>query len=588
MIEKKKKIRLTQIFLFFLGLIIFLFTYLGNKQSDERKILSKQTEKKFKENLTDKVSDKDLNVFFNIEYSGFDLSGNRRGVFNGTTDLSGDLNEQVSASGNNYTANSFGGGNAHTGTLKLEVNGSVIHTFDLNNNFAANTDTSGAGGSGFNLSAASVSRDANQIPEWTRFYRTGVWTVKASDQRKGHNYARVIHEVTGASNASTYVEWVNDTDGVGQAVSVTPSIVNFRSDTTYSLSGIKYFVSPRADFVMTGSNVYKFVHSENSNAITFPTTTNCSVTSVIVSGSGVVNGSASASSMALPNLDTSVSDAYNRDIFVTGTLSFGQSSSLPGATTYTMAASGRIHHPLKGNTTSSTVTTNTLLVFTSTDNSTILVEPFNGEDKRLISGSYASQASVTDSSNNWDSTVSVNGADNGHNTGLVVYNSQLVSPQAAGSDGDFRNTDDGGSLAGPAGNPDYSSVTNSTREYVRWFRNNTGGSKTDFNITINGTFTLVDADTTKSSSDRISVFAKLPSTDSGFSTGWMDVASPFETGKNGDNAGARVGSLSASGGGTNRATFGTQSAGNNEYIVVKIVADKTWSGNITDITIAWI
>ena len=27
--------------------------------------------------MADKVSDKDLNVFFNIEYSGFDLSGNR-------------------------------------------------------------------------------------------------------------------------------------------------------------------------------------------------------------------------------------------------------------------------------------------------------------------------------------------------------------------------------------------------------------------------------------------------------------------------------------------------------------------------------
>tara|TARA_Y100000591_G_scaffold324485_1_gene343965 strand:- start:327 stop:1088 length:762 start_codon:yes stop_codon:yes gene_type:complete len=253
-----------------------------------------------------------------------------------------------------------------------------------------------------------------------------------------------------------------------------------------------------------------------------------------------------------------------------------------------MAASGRIHHPLKGNTTSSTATSDTLLVFTATDNSTILVEPFNGEDKRLISGSYSNQAAVTNSSNNWDSTVSVNGADAGHNTGLVVYNSKLVSPQAAGSDGDFRNTADGGSLAGPSGNPNYSSVSSSVREYVRWFRNNTGGSKTDFNITINGTFTIVNADTSKSSSNNISVFAKLPSTDSGFSTGWMDIGSAFETGKNGDNAGARVGSLSASGGGTNRATFGTQSAGNNEYILIKIVADKTWTGNITDITIAWI
>ena len=253
-----------------------------------------------------------------------------------------------------------------------------------------------------------------------------------------------------------------------------------------------------------------------------------------------------------------------------------------------MAASGRIHHPLKGNTTSSTVTTDTLLVFTATDDSTVLVENFNGEDKRLISGSYTTQASVTNSSNSWDSTVSVDGADAGHNTGLAVYNSELVSPQNAGSSGDFRNTADGGSLAGPDGNPNYSSLTNSTREYVRWFRNNTGGSKTDFNITMNGTFTIVAAAVSKASSDKISLFVKLPSTDSGFSTGWMDVASPFETGQNQDNAGALVGSLSASGGGTNRATFGTQSAGNNEYILVKIVADKTWTGNVEDITIAWI
>ena len=78
---------------------------------------------------------------------------------NGSTDVTGDLNEQVSASGNNYSANSWGGGNAHLGTLKLELNGSVVHTFNLENNFAANSDTSGASGTGFNVSAASVVRD---------------------------------------------------------------------------------------------------------------------------------------------------------------------------------------------------------------------------------------------------------------------------------------------------------------------------------------------------------------------------------------------------------------------------------------------
>ena len=518
----------------------------------------------------------------------FDLSGNRRAVFNGSTDLSGELNEHVSSAGSNYPANAFGGGNAHTGTLKLEVNGSVIHTFDLNNNFAANSDTSGASGSGFNLSAASVSRDTNQIPEWTRFYRTGAWTVKASDQRKGHNYARVIHEVTGTSKISTYAEWVNDTDGAAAGVTLTGhTITNFRSATTYSLSGIKYFVSPKADFVMTGSGVYKFVHSENSNAIQFLSLSNASIASVHVSGSGIVNGSAGASSMALPNLDTSVAEAYNKKIFVTGTLNFSQGSSIPGGTSYTMSAAGRVHHPLHGNTTSSTATSPTLLVFTDTDDSTQLSESFNGEAKRLQSGSYDLQANVTAGGSAWNSATSMNGADAGHNTGLAVYNGKLVAPANTGNSGDFRNTADGGSLASPDGNPNYSNVTNATRHYTRWFQNTTGGSKTDFAITINGAGTIVQAGTSLASNNNFRVHAKIPRTSSGFETGWMDLAKAFETGENGDNAGCLVGSLDSSLNATNDATFGTQSVGANEYIVIRIVADKTWTGNIESITIAW-
>ena len=518
----------------------------------------------------------------------FDLSGIRRGVFDGTVDITGDLNEQVSASGNNYPANAFGGGNAHTGTLKLEVNGSVIHTFDLNNSFAANSDTSGAGNSRFNISAASVSRDSNEIPEWTRRYRTGTWLVKAANQRKGHNYARVTHEVTGSSETSTYVEWVNDTDGAAATLTVAGgAIVNFRGTTEYAQSGIKYFVTPKADFVVTGSNVYKYIYSENSNAINFPTSTNCSIVSVHVSGSGVVNGSAGSSTMALPNLDTSIVAAYDHRIYVTGTLNFGQASSIPGGTSYTMAASARIHHPHHGNTTSSTTTSDTLLVFTSTDNSTQLVESFNGEAKRLISGSYATQASVVAGGNAWDSTISMNGGNAGHNTGLAVYNGKLVAPANTGNSGDFRSRTDGGTLAAPSGNPNYSSVSNSTRHYTRWFQNTSGGSKTDFSITINGAGTIVTAGTSLSGGNNLRVHAKIPETSSGFSTGWMDLAAAFQTGQNGDDAGCLVGSLDSSLNATNNATFGTQSVGASEYILVRIVADKTWTGDIEDITISW-
>jgi len=518
----------------------------------------------------------------------YDLSGNRRGVFDGATNMSGELNEQVSSSGNNYVANAWGGGNAHTGSLKLEVNGSVIHTFDLNNNFVANSDTTGASTSGFNISVASVSRDTNEIPEWTRWYRTGTWTVKAANQRKGHNYVRVIHEVTGTQKTSTYAEWVNDTDGAAATPTVAGgSIVNFRGASEYSQSGIKYFVSPKADFVVTGSNVYKYIYSENSSAISFPTSTNCSISSIHVTGSGVSNSSVSATTMALPNLDVSVSDAYDRKLYVTGTLSFGQASSVPGATSYTVAASARIHHPIHGNTTSSTTTSDTLLVFTSTDNSTALVESFTGESKRLQSVTYANQAAVSGGSNDWDSTEDMNGADAGHNTGLAVYNSSLVAPANTGNSGDFRSRGDSGTLASPSGNPNYSAVSNATREYIRWFQNTSGGSKTNFSITINGTGTIVSAGTTLSSSNKLRVHAKIPQTSSAFETGWMDLATAFSTGQNDDDDGCLVGSLDSSLNAANDATFGTQSVGANEYILIKIVADKTWTGNVTGITISW-
>tara|TARA_B100000676_G_C18024823_1_gene814952 strand:- start:962 stop:1723 length:762 start_codon:yes stop_codon:yes gene_type:complete len=252
-----------------------------------------------------------------------------------------------------------------------------------------------------------------------------------------------------------------------------------------------------------------------------------------------------------------------------------------------MAASCRIHHPIHGQTTSSTSTSDTLLVFTSTDDSTSLVESFNGEAKRLISGSYSNQASVTAGSNAWDGSVSMNGGDAGHNTGLAVYNGKLVAPANTGNSGDFRSRDDGGTLAAPSGNPNYSNVSNATRHYTRWFQNTSGGSKTDFSITINGTGTIVSAGTSLSGGNNFRVACKIPRTSAGFETGWMDLATAFSTGENGDDAGCLVGSLDSSLNASNDATFGTQSVGANEYILVRIIADKTWTGNITDITISW-
>ena len=74
MISRKKKIRLVQIFLLFLGLALILFTYV-NKQNSTNKIISKETKEEINKKL-DKNSGGE-ETFYNIEYSGLDLSGNR-------------------------------------------------------------------------------------------------------------------------------------------------------------------------------------------------------------------------------------------------------------------------------------------------------------------------------------------------------------------------------------------------------------------------------------------------------------------------------------------------------------------------------
>ena len=68
----------------------------------------------------------------------------------------------------------------------------------------------------------------------------------------------------------------------------------------------------------------------------------------------------------------------------------------------------------------------------------------------------------------------------------------------------------------------------------------------------------------------------------------MDLATAFATGQVGDNDGCLNGSFDSSLNATNTATFGTQFAANNEYIVIKIQADASFTGHISQITIAWL
>ena len=75
MIDRKKRLRFIQICLLLIGTLIILFTYTNRNKSFDDKILTEETQEKIKKQFSQQNQDGD--IFFNIEYSGFDLEGNR-------------------------------------------------------------------------------------------------------------------------------------------------------------------------------------------------------------------------------------------------------------------------------------------------------------------------------------------------------------------------------------------------------------------------------------------------------------------------------------------------------------------------------
>jgi len=73
--EWKNKLRLIQIFLLVTGILIIFFTYFNQTETDKKKIISKYDEKNIKLQNDNQSTEGD--IFYNIEYSGLDLAGNR-------------------------------------------------------------------------------------------------------------------------------------------------------------------------------------------------------------------------------------------------------------------------------------------------------------------------------------------------------------------------------------------------------------------------------------------------------------------------------------------------------------------------------
>jgi len=542
----------------------------------------------------------------------YNASGDRRGIFSSTPTISGELNEDVSSSGNNYSTNAFK--DAYRGSLIIEVNDTEVHSLNLLDTLTT-TASYNSNGSGFEISAVSWSTTSDNIPDYTKPYRTGSYAVGASDQNVGWNYARVIHRIDASDTETNYVEWIVDPSGsVNNLTSSGTAMSNFEHQTVYYQSGVRYFAAaPSASYTYVASNVYRNVY-QNGTAISFPTTTNCSISNIRISGSGINTTSSAASSLALGTLNNS-SNCHLADFQVTGTVLFGQSKSLVGhglfinGNEYTASVSSRILHPLKSNLTSSTQSKSGFLVFSgsvgaSNENTE---EYFNAETYRILSASHGTQQAATGSSNTWNSQRSMNdgGTYPAYNDGLLVFGTSstggfLVSPLMGGYDGNFLNADDGGSIQGPESNVNYSTgvLSSSTRSFFRYYRNNTVNDRSSVTVSMYGSGSLVEKDTSLGSNGNFHLEIKVPGTQAGVATAWLDVGKAYISNNSGsDGAGALVGGSSptpiATGGTSVTATLnggsvlGSNASGGSQVLILKVSAHKDWIGYLSRLKVAY-
>ena len=538
-----------------------------------------------------------------------DNSDTNRGVFKALEVMGGTLNEDVVSDGNNHPANSFK--NAYTGSLLLIVNDATASTLSLanlnaNNNLSSDT--------GFSVGEVGFSTTTDNVPDYTKPYRTGTYSIGTSQQRSGWNYARVIHRIGAADTETNYVQWVVDPSGSTDNTVVGDAIIsNFGHSSVYYQSGIGYFsANPTGSFFFTGSNFYSNVHSNESAAISFPTTTNATITNIRAVGSGITTYDAGGATAAMPALNNSANCELTK-ITVTGSVQYsGASTSISGGlgifTHANVSVSGRVLHPLKTDRTTGTRTKNAFMRYSGAIGSTTLTnnEYFNTEDYRIVSGNYANQAALTSSSNTWNPQTHMNAA-NAHGDGLVSVNGFVISPLQIGDDGDTRNTDESGALQAPTGNPDYSTLSTAVRTYYRLFRYtgvSTGASPT---LTLYGDATLVSKDDASpyygalGDNKRCTVELKVaydpnyPGADDQ-STAWTDVGKIIDGSENintDDGAGVRTGSSSGedvsidSNGLALSLSLGSYRIKQNQYFVIKISAHKDWSGYISRIQVAY-
>lgn len=502
-------------------------------------------------------------------------AGIRLGVIGGV--VSGTLNSNVATS-SAFHSGAFNEGDQ--GQLQMFVNGTLKGSIALSGTSATTSN------SRFNLSAVSGVTFPNGNVFTTFKYRYGTFTVPITDMVTGFNYVRIQHTKPSGNIITNYLEWVYDPNAAG----ITSTGFAFSGLTLTglkSISGVKYNTGGTVSYVVTINNGYRNVYPLGS-AISYPTRNNLTDAAVISkSGTGLTTDI--SSSRAFPLLKTTVTSP--------------QASSLKLLSVHTLqnnvlgsvGALGNIQinnlvtHPLKATAPAGSVTNTGFLQYITNQGNVLKVEDFTGEVNRLQDRDYSTltYASVNGGTYAWDGTQSLVGANPQHNTGLLVFNGELMYPNTSYltstygiSAGNF-----GGVANSLVGNPNYSTATG-IRVHDRKFTSSNAATQSTMTIQFlhtgtNSSFLTNGGTGGVPSGNFIKVECLIMKT-TGAIYGWFN---PFASAGN-PNGIANTDISSIAGGTSVTCTLSTTPRiDNGDIVIVRIYCSSGWTNRISNINV---
>ena len=512
--------------------------------------------------------------------------GTRKGLTQNNT--TGILNDTVvgdiGGPGIPYEDNAFGDGNA--GLIVLELNGNIILSINLTGSTGATTVVTGS--TSLSVTAQKAVKFDSGADFNSFIYRTGTFSISTGNMVNGFNYVRVIHSgLTSGDRITNFTEWVYDPDSIAIGIS-SSQLTNINLTGSRFISGVEYNTGGSIDYSANALNVYKNVYSNSSIAISFPTRTNLGVqSSIAITGSGITSGTTTS----LPQLNTGLTNPENTSIDILATLPISSNIVIGNvAPTGQLESNIQILHPFTSKSFTGAVESELgFLFYNITQAVNNEVENFTGEANRLQTRDFTVllYGNIDSGVYNWDSTQDLVAGNSQHNTGLLVFNGELLYPNAAYlastygiSNGNFSTI-----ANAPVGNPNYTSASGQ-RNYYRLFKSNnaTTQSTLTFEITHTGSESdfLTNGGTAGTpSSDQVK-FEFLIKRSGGATHGW---ANPFAPSGNPEGIANTLVQTTGSVTTVSCTLSTTPRVAVNDIIIVRLFVASTYSNRISNIAI---